>query len=96
MTGPRKKPPPKKLSNAVTVKDGGWEADCRGSSVQDMIDWTESNDPGVSGVAMLALAAGMIMVIRDPDGNEQDAKSAPSDLVYAVLQQHPFFPQGRV
>ena len=64
--------------------------------MQDMIDWTESNDPGTSGVAMLRMAADMIEVIRDPDGNEQDAKSAPSDLVYAVLHQHPFFPQGRV
>ena len=74
------------------MKHDGWEADCKGGTVQDMLDLTgDSDSVSQTNVAYLGVAARLIEAIRDPDGEAQEADAAPAALVVAVLKQHPFF-----
>ena len=89
-------PRPKKATpttpKVITVKQDDWEADCRGGTVQDMLDYTAGLDDDASfGLGSLRVAAGLIQEIRDPDGKTQGLDASPSWLVHAVIADHPFF-----
>ena len=77
----------------ITVKHDGWEADCRGGTVQDMLDWTALK-ADAEGMSAVGLAARLIEDIRSPDGQPALPEHSPSGLVVAVLRQHPFFVAG--
>ena len=99
MTPPKRRPAPKKAEpkkrgtdTTVTVKRDGWEVDCRGGTVQDMLDYTAClNDKDAYIVGSLKLAGDLIQEIRDPDGKTQGLDTSPSWLVHAVNEDHPFF-----
>ena len=91
-----RKPPPKKHSpSTITITHDGWEADCRGGTVQDLLDISSQNeDDVVSGYALIKAALAFVEVVRDPDGKEQEIGAAPAGLFHTLVAQHPFFRDG--